>query len=150
MKMKNIIARPKVIIGAGEAKSGAPLTPLLGPHNVDIKKFNELFNEKTSSINNGIEVVAYINKYSRTTFEVLIKPTPASKLILNGVVNEQNIITLEQIYDIVRVRELFINHFYKKKIDKEEFMLLARNTIAVIRSFHNVKINSTFYSDYDL
>ena len=148
--MKDIIARPKVIIGAGEAKSGAPLTPLLGPHNVDVKKFVDQFNEKTSSINSGIEVVAYVNKYSRTTFEVVIKPTPVSRLILNGGVDEQNIITLEQLYDIVRVRELFTNHFYKKKIDKREFILLARNTIAVIRSFHNAEIDSNFYSKYDL
>lgn len=150
--MKKIIAKPKIIIGAGKAnkESKPPLTPLLSPYNIKLDHFINQFNEKTSSITDGIDVVAYIHKYSRMTYELVIKPTPISKLILNGGVDERNVITAERLYDIVKVRQLFARYFYKKEIDEKEFVLLARSVLGVMRSFHNIKINPDFYSNYDL
>lgn len=147
--MKEIIAKPKIIISVGEAKPGAPLTPLLGPHNVDVKKFIELFDKKTNSIRAGTEVVACINKYSKVKFEVFIKSTPISRLIY-GEMNTTSTITVEKLYDIVRFERMFAEHFYKKEINKQKFMLLASNLIGILRSIHNIKIDKTFYSNYDI
>jgi len=142
MKKVKYIGKPKIIIPVGEAKPGTPLTPLLGPHGIDVPKFIEQFNNKTADINPGVEVVANIVKITKIKFEVFIKPTPLSRMIYS-LNNETKNITIEQLYDILLLKKIFWKRFFKKELDhpnkitKDSYKMLAS-----LRSIHNLKITT--------
>jgi len=133
----------------GEAKPGNPLTPLLGPHNVEVPRFIEQFNTKTSNITPGIEVIADIKKITRTRFEVIIRPTPLSRL-LYSLADDAGEVTVEQLYDLFLLRRMFFKHIYRSEQDDFEVRQDTYTMIGTMKSLHSIKVNTKFYESYDI
>lgn len=111
---KEVIARIKLQIAAGQASPAPPVGPALGQHNVNIMDFVRQFNEKTSRMEEGTIVPVLITVYKDKSFTFELKTPPASYLLKkaagiakgSGAPNKEKVgkVTKKQIEDIAKLK----------------------------------------------
>jgi len=111
---KEVVARIKLQIAAGQASPAPPVGPALGQHNVNIMDFVRQFNEKTRGMEEGSIIPVMITVYKDKSFVFELKTPPASYLLKkaagiakgSGAPNKEKVgqVTRKQIEDIARVK----------------------------------------------
>jgi len=111
---KEVVARIKLQIAAGQASPAPPVGPALGQHNVNIMDFVRQFNEKTRGMEEGSIIPVMITVYKNKSFVFELKTPPASYLLKkaagiakgSGAPNKEKVgqVTRKQIEDIARVK----------------------------------------------
>jgi large subunit ribosomal protein L11 len=111
---KEVVARVKLQIAAGQASPAPPVGPALGQHNVNIMDFVRQFNEKTRGMEEGSIIPVVITVYKDKSFVFELKTPPASYLLKkaagiakgSGAPNKEKVgkVTRKQIEDIARAK----------------------------------------------
>jgi large subunit ribosomal protein L11 len=111
---KEVVARIKLQIAAGQASPAPPVGPALGQHSVNIMDFVRQFNEKTRGMEEGSIIPVLITVYKDKSFVFELKTPPASYLLKkaagiakgSGAPNKDKVgkVTRKQIEDIARVK----------------------------------------------
>jgi large subunit ribosomal protein L11 len=111
---KEVVARIKLQIAAGQASPAPPVGPALGQHGVNIMDFVRQFNEKTRGMEEGLIIPVVITVYKDKSFVFELKTPPASYLLKkaagiakgSGAPNKEKVgqVTRKQIEDIARVK----------------------------------------------
>jgi large subunit ribosomal protein L11 len=111
---KEIVARIKLQIVAGQASPAPPVGPALGQHNVNIMDFVRQFNEKTRGMEDGSIIPVVITVYKDKSFVFELKTPPASYLLKkaagiakgSGAPNKDKVgkVTRKQVEDIARLK----------------------------------------------
>ena len=78
---KEVVAKIKLQIEAGQASPAPPVGPALGQHNVNIMDFVRQFNDKTNKMEAGTIIPVVISVYKDRTFNFVMKTPPASFLL---------------------------------------------------------------------
>ncbi len=78
---KEVKAKIKLQIEAGQASPAPPVGPALGQHNVNIMDFVRQFNDKTNKMEAGTIIPVEIFVYKDRTFNFIMKTPPASFLL---------------------------------------------------------------------
>ncbi len=110
---KEVIAKIKLYVAAGQANPAPPVGPALGQHGVNIMMFCKQFNERTKG-REGLILPAVITVYKDKSFDFIIKTPPSSVLIkkaanlakASGTAGKEKIATLtkDQIEEIAKVK----------------------------------------------
>ncbi|MFQ6111085.1 MAG: 50S ribosomal protein L11 [Nitrospinota bacterium] len=77
---KEVIARVKLQVPAGQANPSPPVGPALGQHGVNIMDFCKAFNSQTQG-QEGTIIPVVITVYSDRSFTFIMKSPPASVLL---------------------------------------------------------------------
>jgi large subunit ribosomal protein L11 len=111
---KEVVARIKLQIAAGQASPAPPVGPALGQHNVNIMDFVRQFNERTRGMEEGSIIPVVITVHKDKSFVFELKTPPASYLLKkaagiakgSGTPNKEKVgrVTMKQIEDIARVK----------------------------------------------
>jgi len=111
---KEVVARIKLQIAAGQASPAPPVGPALGQHSVNIMDFVRQFNEKTRGMEEGSIIPVMITVFKDKSFVFELKTPPASYLLKkaagiakgSGAPNKEKVgqVTRKQIEDIARVK----------------------------------------------
>jgi large subunit ribosomal protein L11 len=111
---KEIIARIKLQIVAGQASPAPPVGPALGQHNVNIMDFVRQFNEKTRGMEEGSIVPVVITVFKDKSFVFELKTPPAAYLLKkaagiakgSGAPNKEKVgkVTRKQVEEIARLK----------------------------------------------
>lgn len=83
MAKKNLVAKIKIHIPAGEAKPSPPVGPALGQHGVNIMEFCKAFNAATDK-QRGFKIPVEISVYQDRSFTFITKSPPASTLLIKA------------------------------------------------------------------
>lgn len=83
MAKKNVVAKIKIHIPAGEAKPSPPVGPALGQHGVNIMEFCKAFNAATDK-QRGFKIPVEIMVYQDRSFSFITKSPPASTLLIKA------------------------------------------------------------------
>ncbi|MCD6320892.1 50S ribosomal protein L11, partial [Candidatus Bipolaricaulota bacterium] len=78
---KQVAAKIKLQIPAGQATPAPPVGPVLGMHKVNIMEFCKKFNEATKNEEPGILIPVEITVYSDRSFDFVLKQPPVSVLL---------------------------------------------------------------------
>lgn len=78
---KEVKAKIKLQIEAGQASPAPPVGPALGQHNVNIMDFVRQFNDKTNKMEAGTIIPVIISVFKDRTFSFTMKTPPASYLL---------------------------------------------------------------------
>jgi large subunit ribosomal protein L11 len=118
---KEVVAKIKLQIVAGQASPAPPVGPALGQHNVNIMDFVRAFNEKTNKMEEGTIVPVIISVFKDRSFNFIIKTPPASYLLKkaagiakgSGEPNKEKVgkITPKQIEEIAKIKMLDLNAY---------------------------------------
>ncbi|NTV80287.1 MAG: 50S ribosomal protein L11 [Candidatus Aminicenantes bacterium] len=118
---KEVIAKIKLEIVAGQASPAPPVGPALGQHGVNIMGFVREFNERTKKMDEGTVVPVLITVFKDKTFNFVVKTPPASYLLKkaagiakgSGAPNKDKVgkVTLKQIEDIARTKLADLNAY---------------------------------------
>ena len=111
---KEVIAKIKREIVAGQASPAPPVGPALGQHGVNIMGFVREFNERTKKMDEGTVVPVLITVFKDKSFNFVVKTPPASYLLKkaagiakgSGAPNKEKVgtVTMKQIEDIARTK----------------------------------------------
>ena len=111
---KEVIAKIKLEIIAGQASPAPPVGPALGQHGVNIMGFVREFNERTKKMDEGTVVPVLITVFKDKSFNFVVKTPPASYLLKkaagiakgSGSPNKEKVgqVTMKQIEDIARTK----------------------------------------------
>ena len=111
---KEVVAKIKLQIVAGQASPAPPVGPALGQHGVNIMDFVRQFNEKTRGMEEGSVVPVIITVFKDKKFVFDLKTPPASYLLKkaagiakgSGAPNKDKVgkVTPKQIEDIARLK----------------------------------------------
>jgi large subunit ribosomal protein L11 len=111
---KEVVARIKLQIVAGQASPAPPVGPALGQHGVNIMDFVRQFNEKTSRMEEGSIIPVVITVFKDKSFTFELKTPPASYLLKkaagiakgSGAPNKEKVgkVTQRQIEEIARLK----------------------------------------------
>ena len=111
---KEVIAKIKLEIVAGQASPAPPVGPALGQHGVNLMQFVREFNERTGKMDEGTVVPVLITVFKDKTFNFIVKTPPASYLLKkaagiakgSGAPNKDKVgrVTWKQIEDIARTK----------------------------------------------
>jgi large subunit ribosomal protein L11 len=111
---KEVIAKIKLEIIAGQASPAPPVGPALGQHGVNIMGFVREFNERTKKMDEGTVVPVLITVFKDKSFDFVVKTPPASYLLKkaagiakgSGSPNKEKVgtVTMKQIEDIARTK----------------------------------------------
>ncbi len=111
---KEVIAKIKLEIVAGQASPAPPVGPALGQHGVNIMGFVREFNERTKKMDEGTVVPVLITVFKDKSFNFVVKTPPASYLLKkaagiakgSGTPNKEKVgkVTMKQIEDIARTK----------------------------------------------
>jgi large subunit ribosomal protein L11 len=111
---KEVIAKIKLEIVAGQASPAPPVGPALGQHGVNIMGFVRQFNDRTGKMDEGTIVPVLITVFKDKSFNFLVKTPPASYLLKkaagiakgSGAPNKDKVgrISRKQIEDIARIK----------------------------------------------
>lgn len=118
---KEIVAKIKLQIVAGQASPAPPVGPALGQHNVNIMDFVRQFNEKTGKMEEGTIVPVVISVFKDRSFNFVIKTPPASYLLKkaagiakgSGEPNKEKVgkVTDKQIEEIAKTKMIDLNAY---------------------------------------
>ena len=111
---KEVVARIKLQIVAGQASPAPPVGPALGQHGVNIMQFVREFNEKTGKLEEGMIIPVIITVFKDKSFNFVLKTPPASYLLKkaagiakgSGAPNKEKVgkVTQKQIEDIAKFK----------------------------------------------
>jgi large subunit ribosomal protein L11 len=111
---KEVVAKIKLEIIAGQASPAPPVGPALGQHGVNIMGFVREFNERTKKMDEGTVVPVLITVFKDKSFNFVVKTPPASYLLKkaagiakgSGSPNKEKVgkITMKQIEEIARIK----------------------------------------------
>lgn len=111
---KEVVARVKLQIVAGQASPAPPVGPSLAPHGINLMDFVRQFNEKTSRMEEGMIVPVIVTVFKDKKFTFILKTPPASYLLKkaagiakgSGAPNKDKVgkVTQKQIEDIARLK----------------------------------------------
>jgi len=111
---KEVVARVKLQIVAGQASPAPPVGPSLAPHGINLMDFVRQFNEKTSRMEEGMIVPVIVTVFKDKKFTFALKTPPASYLLKkaagiakgSGAPNKDKVgkVTHKQIEDIARLK----------------------------------------------
>jgi large subunit ribosomal protein L11 len=111
---KEVVARIKLQITAGQASPAPPVGPALGQHGVNIMQFVREFNEKTGKLEEGMIIPVIITVFKDKSFNFVLKTPPASYLLKkaagiakgSGAPNKEKVgkVTQKQIEDIAKFK----------------------------------------------
>ncbi len=118
---KEVIAKIKLEIVAGQASPAPPVGPALGQHGVNIMQFVREFNDRTGKMEEGTVVPVLITVFKDKSFNFLVKTPPASYLLKkaagiakgSGAPNKDKVgkVTRKQIEDIARTKLADLNAY---------------------------------------
>jgi large subunit ribosomal protein L11 len=118
---KEVIAKIKLEIVAGQASPAPPVGPALGQHGVNIMGFVREFNDRTKKMDEGTVVPVLITVFKDKSFNFVVKTPPASYLLKkaagiakgSGAPNKDKVgkVTLKQIEDIARTKLADLNAY---------------------------------------
>ena len=116
---KEVVARIKLQIVAGQASPAPPVGPALGQHGVNIMAFVRDFNEKTGKMEEGMVIPVVITVFKDKSFNFVLKTPPASYLLKkaagiakgSGVPNRDKVgkVTRQQLLEIVKLKAKDLN-----------------------------------------
>jgi len=116
---KEVIAKIRLQIEAGQASPAPPVGPALGQHNVNIMDFVRQFNDKTNKMEPGTIIPVIITVFKDTSFTFIMKSPPASYLLRkaagiakgSGEPNKEKVgmVTEMQIEEIAQVKMTDLN-----------------------------------------
>jgi len=111
---KEVVAKVKLQIVAGQASPAPPVGPALGQYNVNIMAFVREFNEKTRGMEEGMVIPVVISVFKDKSFQFVLKTPPASYLLKkaagiakgSGAPNKDIVgqVTAKQVEDIARLK----------------------------------------------
>ncbi len=111
---KEVVAKVKLEIVAGQASPAPPVGPSLAPHGVNLMDFVRQFNDRTKSMEEGTIVPVVVTVYKDRSFNFVLKTPPASFLLKkaagiakgSGAPNKEKVgrVTRKQIEDIARIK----------------------------------------------
>ena len=111
---KEVIAKVKLEIVAGQASPAPPVGPALGQHGANIMEFVRQFNDRTKKMDEGTVVPVLITVFKDKSFNFVVKTPPASYLLKkaagiakgSGAPNKDKVgkVTMKQIEDIARTK----------------------------------------------
>jgi large subunit ribosomal protein L11 len=111
---KEVVAKIKLEIVAGQASPAPPVGPALGQHGVNIMQFVREFNERTGKMEEGTVVPVLITVFRDKSFSFVVKTPPASYLLKkaagiakgSGTPNKEKVgkVTRKQIEEIARLK----------------------------------------------
>jgi large subunit ribosomal protein L11 len=111
---KEVVAKIKIELVAGQASPAPPVGTSLGPHNVNIMDFVRQFNEKTNKMEEGTIVPVVISFLKDKKFNFILKTPPASFLLKkaagiakgSGAPNKEKVgkVTQKQVEEIARLK----------------------------------------------
>jgi large subunit ribosomal protein L11 len=78
---KEVVAKVKLQIVAGQASPAPPVGPSLAPHGVNLMDFVRQFNDRTKNMEEGTIVPVLVTVYKDRSFTFVIKTPPASYLL---------------------------------------------------------------------
>ncbi len=118
---KEVVARIKLQIVAGQASPAPPVGPALGQHNVNIMDFVRQFNEKTRGMEEGSIIPVVITVFKDKSFVFELKTPPASYLLKkaagiakgSAAPNKEKVgkVTRKQIEEIARTKLADLNAY---------------------------------------
>ena len=118
---KEVVAKIKLQIEAGQASPAPPVGPALGQHNVNIMDFVRQFNEKTNKMEEGTVIPVIISVFKDRSFNFVMKTPPASYLLKkaagiakgSGTPNKEKVgkVTEKQIEEIAKVKMPDLNAY---------------------------------------
>ncbi len=118
---KEVVAKIKLQIEAGQASPAPPVGPALGQHNVNIMDFVRQFNEKTNKMEEGTVIPVIISVFKNRSFNFIMKTPPASYLLKraagiakgSGEPNKEKVgkVTEKQIEEIAKVKMPDLNAY---------------------------------------
>jgi large subunit ribosomal protein L11 len=118
---KEVVAKIKLQIVAGQASPAPPVGPALGQHNVPIMDFVRQFNERTNKMEEGTVVPVIITVFKDRIFNFIVKTPPASYLLKkaagiakgSGEPNKEKVgkITPKQIEEIAKAKMADLNAY---------------------------------------
>jgi len=116
---KEVVAKVKLQITAGQASPAPPVGPALGQHGVNIMMFVREFNERTGKMEEGTVVPVVITIFKDKSFTFLVKTPPASYLLKkaagiakgSGSPNKEKVgkVTSKQVEDIAKLKLADLN-----------------------------------------
>jgi len=111
---KEVVAKVKLQIVAGQASPAPPVGPSLAPHGVNLMDFVRQFNDKTKNMEEGTIVPVVVTVYKDRSFTFVIKTPPASFLLKkaagiakgSSAPNKDKVgkVTRKQIEEIARIK----------------------------------------------
>jgi large subunit ribosomal protein L11 len=111
---KEVVAKIKLEIVAGQASPAPPVGPALGQHGANIMDFVRQFNDRTGKMEEGTVVPVLITIFKDKKFTFVVKTPPASYLLKkaagiakgSGAPNKDKVgkVTRKQIEDIARIK----------------------------------------------
>ena len=111
---KEVVARIKLQLVAGQASPAPPVGTALGPQGVNIMLFVREFNERTNKLEEGMVVPVLLTIFKDKSFTFILKTPPASYLLKkaagiakgSGTPNKEKVgqVTEKQIEDIAKVK----------------------------------------------
>jgi large subunit ribosomal protein L11 len=118
---KEIVAKIKLEIVAGQASPAPPVGPALGQHGVNIMGFVREFNDRTKKMDEGTVVPVLITVFKDKSFNFVVKTPPASYLLKkaagiakgSGSPNKEKVgkVTPKQIEEIARIKLADLNAY---------------------------------------
>ena len=118
---KEVVAKIKLEIVAGQASPAPPVGPALGQHGVNIMGFVREFNERTKKMDEGTVVPVLITVFKDKSFNFVVKTPPASYLLKkaagiakgSGTPNKEKVgkVTAKQIEEIARIKLADLNAY---------------------------------------
>ena len=116
---KEVIAKIKLEIVAGQASPAPPIGPALGQHGVNIMGFVREFNDRTKKMDEGTVVPVLITVFKDKSFNFVVKTPPASYLLKkaagiakgSGAPNKEKVgkVTQKQMEGIARTKHPNLN-----------------------------------------
>lgn len=97
----------KLRLNSAEAKSGPPLAPILGQHQINLMEFCKTFNLLSQNFYSpGVPIRIRVIKQPGLPLKYIFKPIPFYVLLTNFLlyVNNSKTITVEQLYDTFLIR----------------------------------------------
>lgn len=111
---KEVVAKIKLEIVAGQASPAPPVGPALGQHGANIMEFVRQFNDSTGKMEEGTVVPVLISIFKDKKFTFVVKTPPASYLLKkaagiakgSGAPNKDKVgkVTMKQIEEIARIK----------------------------------------------
>ena len=111
---KEVVAKIKLEIVAGQASPAPPVGPALGQQGVNIMGFVREFNDRTKKMDEGTVVPVLITVFKDKSFNFVVKTPPASYLLKkaagiakgSGAPNKEKVgkVTRNQIEEIARIK----------------------------------------------
>jgi large subunit ribosomal protein L11 len=118
---KEVVAKIKLEIVAGQASPAPPVGPALGQHGVNIMGFVREFNDRTKKMDEGTVVPVLITVFKDKSFNFVVKTPPASYLLKkaagiakgSGAPNKEKVgkVTPKQIEEIARIKLADLNAY---------------------------------------